>query len=497
MKKSSKILLFTGISTLVLAGGVAAGVVINNKNNTSTSVTSVKTQSSASKFKFRTYNDETLKEINSNNFDYVAPSRITKEFKSGHAKRPTVSTKNNKEVIELSTYQSNYYYNQRDFMPIFSSERMYNYPNERETMSAIYGTYYGWDKTEQYYNIDGSISNKDNSSIIYRNYTPFKELVDWVKDTESKDVKKLIKGVELDCTKFDSVQKINSYLEIASQLGIEFVTIKTPSQQTLEKIVVPNGIKKLTIIDYNKQYQSSLTSLRGITIPESVVELEFYSNTCSRIDPLILSSSTHMIYDHIDDANYGIRQANFKTIDLSSHKDLNEAELQRAIDIIYIERQFERNFQGDFVGGYMYQLDISNTPIKTLNNVTIPSQSDGRFNIAYVKWTSNTQSGEISININNSSKPSNDSLVGEWNDNSENANNVKKLVVSTEEQVSIELAKTEILGQIKKYPNINEVDLSNVELLDNKTLDDLIDLINNSLVDPMTGELITEINFIK
>jgi len=162
------------------------------------------------------------------------------------------------------------------------------------------------------------------------------------------------------------------------------VILENPSQAGLEKIVIPKGIKKLTIKDFN----GNLKSLRGIKINETVKELEFYSTTANRIDPTILHDKTHMLYDHIDGYNPRLGQLRFKPftmIDLSNRADLNNKKLQLAIDNVYGKRQYERNFQGDMVGGYIYQLDISNTPITSLNNVYIPSQSDGRFNIAYVQ----------------------------------------------------------------------------------------------------------------
>ncbi len=537
MKKKTKKLtigLLSGISSLAIIGGVTTSVIIA-KNNTqatmdstlnesfnnqsssieSTNDTNVENNNVESKDEFVEFentnnvtdttisNENEIKEgtlissffeLNksevSNNSNQTSSNRnttrITKEFQSGNVKTPILSRYGN-QVTEQELYQSNLYYNQRDFMPILSSERMHNYPNERSTMSVIHNDYYGWDiVNETYMNSNGNVlsSKKDYAAIKYFKYSPTSELKKYFGNTNK------IHALEFDCSKMmndnlsidDLAKKINTFMEasVNGYTKIEFVTIRKASQELLEKLVVPNGIKKLTIIDYSEGYWSQLSSLRGIQIPASVQELEFYSNSANKIDPLILSSNTHMIYDHIDDYNYNIRQANFSMIDLSTHTNLTNNELQKAIDIVYGQRQFERNFQGSSAGGYIYQLDISNTPIKTLNNVFIPSQSDNRFNIAYVKWSSNSGNGQIEVNIG-SDKPSNDSLVGEWWDVATNPNTATKLVLTSSGQVKVGTVVNEVIGQIKKFPSIKEIDLKEVSLLDSKTLTDLMNAIKIKL----------------
>lgn len=536
MKKKTKLTigLLSGISSLAIIGGVTASITIAKKNNTyattnsslnenfNNQLSSIESTNDANvennnielkdEFVENTNNNVTdtiisneneikegtlissFFELNKNEISNNSNStqsdrnttRITKEFQSGNIKTPVLSRYGNK-VTEQELYQSNLYYNQRDFMPILSSERMHNYPNERSTMSVIHNDYYGWDITnETYMNSNGNVlsSKKDYAAMKYFKYSPTSELTQYFGKTNK------IHALEFDCGKMmndnlsidDLTKKINTFMEasVNGYTKIEFVTIRKASQELLEKLVVPNGIKKLTIIDYSEDYWSQLSSLRGIQIPESVQELEFYSNSANKIDPLILSSNTHMIYDHIDDSNYNIRQANFSMIDLSTHTNLTNDELQKAIDIVYGQRQFERNFQGSSTGGYIYQLDISNTPIKTLNNVFIPSQSDNRFNIAYVKWSSNSVNGQIEVNIG-SDKPSNDSLVGEWWDVVTNPSTATKLVLTSQGQVKIDTVVNEVIGQIKKFPSIKEIDLKEISLLDSKTLTDLMNAIKTKL----------------
>ncbi|MDE5617283.1 MAG: IgG-blocking protein M [Ureaplasma sp.] len=531
MKKRTKLTigLLTGITSIAIIGGVTAGVVINKNNNqtmlnenfdnqlsTNESVNDINTKDNNVEDQIVgsenitnngmndiVVNEEEIKEgtitsrlfeLNRNQISNDSSSdllnrdvtRITKEFQSGNIKTPVLSQYGNK-VTEQELYQSSYYYNQRDFMPILSSEKMYNYPNERNAMSVIHNSYYGWDIVDEVYmNSNGNVlsSKKDYAAIKYLKYSPTNELTNYFGKTNK------VYSLDFDCGKMmddnlsidELAKKINNFMQSAinSYTKIEFITIRKSSQELLEKLVVPSGIKKLTIIDYTEGYWSQLSSLRGIQIPASVQELEFYSNSANKIDPLILPSTTHMIYDHIDDSNYNIRQANFSMIDLSTHTNLTNDELQKAIDIVYGQRQFERNFQGDFVGGYIYQLDISNTPIKTLNNVFIPSQSDNRFNIAYVKWSSTLGNGQIEINIG-SDKPSNDSLVGEWWDVSTNPNTATKLVLTSTGEVKIDTVVNEVVGQIKKFPLIKEIDLKGVSLLDSKTLSDLVNAIKDRL----------------
>lgn len=311
-------------------------------------------------------------------------------------------------------HQSDLYYNQRDFMPIVSSYESI-YSNERSLMEVYSDIYNGWNKTtstkwwgggviQTKYEATPAVLTKIGSGSIS------------VNGINSLKINFSNEYLQKRTNKSDL---INQYIKEAADKGINFFIIENATQSELEKIVIPENknIGKVTI----KDFYGELTSLRGIKIPESVQELEFYSTSASKIDPTILSNKTHMIFDHIDGLHTSIGQMKFKvfkTIDLSNRADLTNEILQKALDAVYGERQYERAFHGDFVGGYIYQLDLSNTPIKSLNNVYIPSQSDGRFNIAYVQWTAGVNShGTVNIQIGETNKyPTNDSQVNEWFD---------------------------------------------------------------------------------
>ena len=192
-----------------------------------------------------------------------------------------------------------------------------------------------------------------------------------------------------------------------------------------------------------------------------------------------------MLYDHIDGFNPRLGHLRFKPftmIDLSNRADLDNTKLQLAIDNVYGKRQYERNFQGDMVGGYIYQLDISNTPITSLNNVYIPSQSDGRFNIAYVQWSAGNNKGQVSVTIGGPNKyPGNDANVNEWFDASGWAEKATRLVLNSDGQMFVDEVMVEFSALVKKYPNIVMVDVTDVQLMKSETQEGLAKKVLNML----------------
>ena len=97
----------------------------------------------------------------------------------------------------------------------------------------------------------------------------------------------------------------------------------------------------------------------------------------------------------------------------------------------------------------------------------IPSQSDGRFNIAYVQWSSDkVENGQITITIGKPSKyPTNDGQVGEWFDSSGNAQLATILKLKTEGKMQLKQFQIELKALLDKYPNINKIDISEVYIL--------------------------------
>ena len=373
------------------------------------------------------------------------------------------------KLVDQTLYQSPYYYNQRDLMPILSTSEMYNYPNERTQGAVESNAYLGWWSLVKTTHFAGNFETLE--------YRPLDELRQVYPSVQANTVIKAARiNLGSEVLKNKNITEINKYLEQCQSHGIEFVILENPSQAALEKIVIPAGIKKLTIKDFN----GYLKSLKGIKINETVKELEFYSTTANRIDPTILPDTTHMLYDHIDGFNPRLGQLRFKPftmIDLSNQADLDNAKLQLAIDNVYGKRQYERNFQGDMVGGYIYQLDISNTPITSLNNVYIPSQSDGRFNIAYVQWSagaSGNNKGSVSITIGGQNKyPDNDANVNEWFDASGWAEKATKLVLNSDGLMDVDQVMVEFSALVKKYPNIVTVDVTGVQLMKINTQESL------------------------
>lgn len=415
---------------------------------------------------------------NMNGYDKV--SRITKEFTSGFSKYKVFKYNYSFDGINYDTisnsayetqklYQSPDYYNQRDVMPILSTSYNYSYPNERSQNDVEWDVYHGWNRVDVGYYEQTTYSN----SYMQRTYTASKVLESTL---TAETISKLttMKALTIDFTdshlaSLSSSEAITEANYVISKLvgeGYNFIIINGASQTELEGIKIPSGVKKLTIKDFDGQ----LESLRGISIANSVEELEFYSTSATKVDPLVLTSNTHFIYDHISDDNVTrgkLTFSPFTMIDLTSHKNLTTSELQQAINIVYGERQYERSFQGNFSAGYIYQLDLSGTGITSLNNVYVPSQSDGRFNIAYVKWTSGASGGSVTITIGGTQlNPGNDGSVNEWYDASGDAEKVTKLVFKTEtgKTITSEAVITEVNGLLKKYPNVIVINISGISL---------------------------------
>ena len=443
------------------SGSTTTGNNTTNKQETTTKPESKKaTLLSRALAKAEVSNDTT-----NGSTKHTPANRITEEFTSGWKTQKMWDNRTGK-LVDESLYQSPYYYNQRGFMPILSTSEMYNYPNERTQGAVESNAYLGWWSLVKTTNFAGNFETLE--------YRPLDELRQVYPTVEAGTIIKAARiNLGSEYLQKKTIVEINDYLKQCEKHGIEFVILENPSQAALEKIVIPKGIKKLTIKDFN----GNLKSLRGIKINETVKELEFYSTTANRIDPTILHDKTHMLYDHIDGYNPRLGQLRFKPftmIDLSNRADLNNKKLQLAIDNVYGKRQYERNFQGDMVGGYIYQLDISNTPITSLNNVYIPSQSDGRFNIAYVQWSAGNNKGQVSVTIGGSNKyPGNDANVNEWFDASGWAEKATRLILNSDGKMFVDEVMVEFSALVKKYPNIVMVDITDVQLMKSETQEGL------------------------
>ena len=444
------------------SGSTITGNNIANKQEVTTPTASKKaTLLSRALAKAEVSNDTT-----SGSTEHTPVASITKTFDKGNINQKIWDNRTGK-LVNQTLYQSEYYYNQRDLMPILSTSEMYNYPNERTQGAVESNAYLGWYSTVRTTNFAGNFETLD--------YAPLDELREVHPEVKAGTVIKAAR-INLGSEYLKDNSNINDYLKQCASHGIKFVILENPSQAGLEKIVIPAGIEKLTIKDFN----GNLKSLKGITINPTVKELEFYSTTANRIDPTILPDTTHMLYDHIDGFNPRLGHLRFKPftmIDLSNRADLDNTKLQLAIDNVYGKRQYERNFQGDIVGGYIYQLDISNTPITSLNNVYIPSQSDGRFNVAYVQWSagaSGNNKGSVSITIGGQNKyPDNDANVNEWFDASGWAEKATKLVLNSDGLMDIDQVMVEFSALVKKYPNIVMVDVTGVKLMKTNTQEGL------------------------
>lgn len=363
-----------------------------------------------------------------------------------------------KEFLVSTVYENN-----RKFMPIlaYDEEISYNnYQQSREYKDVVYGNFPGWDKKVT---IIHQIDNVDLSKAYARvvEYSANKTLQETFPDA-TKSVKQLYIALDSKTMTADVITKL------VNQYQPDYLRIESVDDTTIKQLPDMKDFSTVKKVDFGGLF----TTIKGVSFPESTLELKITSDNIKTIDPLQLPESAAIITETVHDAR-------FTEIDLSSHTNLTTEELQKAVDIVYKQRINERAFQGNFAGGYIYSWNLQNTGITSFNDVNIPKLNDGtdRFYIAYVAVSSSGSNGTANETISGGSEPSNDSQIGEWWDSNANGwSKVTTVTVTAKGNAQLNYDKTlnEIMGFLAKYPNVTKIDVSLLKFEDsNKTLDNL------------------------
>ena len=368
--------------------------------------------------------------------------------------------------------------NNRSFMPIlaYSDDDASNYVSGRSGSDVEHDNYNGWTKSE-------AIATSNNYAWSY-SYTA-NDILKGAYSSVTPTIKVL--SISLEIAKDDNLTANDIASFINSQSGttmVKFFEVRNDNVNLLPDLSSNTEIQKVQIVAslQNMNGVNELTSLpKNLTFPKNTKEIEFYTPDVKSIDPLAIPQDASVISDNTP------LSARFENIDLSSHANLSESDLQKAIDIVYKTRINERAFQGHFAGGYIYSWNLIGTGITSFNNVVIPELNDGtgRFYIAYVAVSSsgNIVNGEVNETMKPSNTASNDSQIKEWYDSNSNGWSTVttvKVSVSNGQEISYDQALQEIIGYVNKYPNVNKIDISSVKLSDNKTLDDLSKALNET-----------------
>ena len=463
MKKNSKFKKLTAISISVALGvgaiGASIPLILESTSNTSSNWNDVLSPSSESG----------IHAISTANLNFNAVSN------SSSKQATTVSTDGTQTLTTESGAKKSFkvstlYKNDRKFMPIlaYDNDDVANFTQGRKTNDIIVANFPGWTKNQLFnnYSQDGSYSYQYVASDILRN--TFK--------LQQNKIDSLTISIDKTASVFGVEKVKETVLNLINKYEPDFLFIDNISDTTLKQIpeLTASFLKKVTL-------SGSFTSLNGIKLSDKIQELSIDSASMKAVDPLVFPDGVALI----NDGNGSI----FTSVDLSSHKNLSNDDLQKAVNIVYKDRTNERAFQGDFAGGYIYVWNLRGTGITTLNSVTIPKLEDGtgRFYIGYVAVESSSNSnGTANEVVNPGTTPSNDSQVGEWYDwNQEGWSKVTEVVVTAKDSAKLDFSTTvkEIMGFLAKYPNVVKINISSLTFTDStKTLENLKESIKDAII---------------
>ena len=464
MKKISKFKKFTAISISVALGvgtiGASVPLLLESTSNTSSNYSDALSPTSESG----------IHAISTANLNFNAVSN------SSSKQAATVSTDGTQKLTTESGAKKDFkvstlYKNDRKFMPIlaYDNDDVANFTQGRTTLDRIVANFPGWTKNQLFnnYSQDGSYSYQYVANDILRN--TFTTLQKNKIDSLTISIDKTASVLGIDKVKETVQSLINTYEP-------DFLVIDNISDTTLKQIpdLTADFLKKVTL-------SGSFTSLNGIKLSDKIQEISVDSSSMKAVDPLVFPDGVSLI----NDGSGSI----FTSIDLSSHKNLTNDNLQKAINIVYKDRINQRAFQGDFAGGYIYVWNLRGTGITTLNNVTVPKLEDGtgRFYIGYVAVDSaSSSSGTANEVVNSGNTPSNDSQVGEWYDwNQDGWSKVTEVVVTAKDNAKLDFSTTvkEIMGFLAKYPNVAKINISSLTFTDStKTLENLKESIKDAII---------------
>lgn len=390
---------------------------------------------------------ETVSSTSTKDVD-LGEKSITPKYTSGWVQRTMI------DGTKETRYQSPEYYNNRTFMPILDQNGAA--VNERTDEDCRLNLYAGWDKTDE---------NKTSYTLsIYK-------ATDLLKETYPS-AQEYVRAINYS---FYNNNNESAYAKLTDAINKEradFVILTIDDKTDLSKINIPSSVKKLTI------KSNYATSIDGLNIPKGVQEVEFYlGSKVTTVDPLMFPEGCNVITDTSINSSTIFKEV--KISKANSDMTNKSQKLQNALNNIYQYRTHERAFQGTFSGGYIGSWDLTNTKVTSFNGVTVPLLNDGsgRFYVAHVEIKTD---GNIDPSINesiDSDSVSNDSQIDSWFDWGQGWQKVQEVKVTSTKEISIDVAAKEIVGFMKKYPNIVIIDLSGIQLKDGKTADDLADAV--------------------
>lgn len=392
-----------------------------------------------------------------------------------------MTDKGTKQDVLVSTLTTN----NRSFMPIlaYSDDQASNYISGRSGSDVQNDDYNGWTKSSYVTVNDYAWSFSYSASNLLKQAYP--------KVTSTVNVI----SISLEIAKDDGVSAdaLAKFIDSQNVSMVKFFEVRDDNVNLLPDLTSNTNIKKVQI-NASTQWKNALTSFpKNLSFPESTQEIQLYTPDVKSIDPLVFPKDASLISDNTQ------LTARFENIDLSSHNSLTNAELQKAVDVVYQSRIKERAFQGAFAGGYIYSWNLVGTGITSFNDVVIPKLEDGtgRFYIAYVavSSTGTIENGVVNEDMKPNTSASNDSQIKEWYDANPNGwSTVTTVNVSSKGvEISYNQALQEIIGYVNKYPNTNKINIKDVKLADGKQLSDLkSDLTKTFTTLEKSIEIITE-----
>lgn len=476
MKKLSKLRKFSIALTSGLAAGIAGiGITVPLIQSHTTSVSNAENlnndvDSSSDDFVNVTKTNSSIETENLSFTPVVAPTmnrnaNVSKTASEENGTKMLWTESGVQKEFKVSTL----YQNNRKFMPMlaYDEDDVANFSQTRTWRDLVVDDFPGWERTTTYnsYSQNGSYIEKYVASETLKKAYP---------NLQKTEITKLVICLSDLVYKVKYTTDFKSVVEhLISSVNPDYLDIEYVNDSNIQYLPELNNsnLKKLAI-------SGGFTSLSGIKISDSVQEIEIMGGLTS-IDPLIFPKDAAFITES--------RSSIFTEINLSAHEKLTTEELQRAIDIVYKDRINERAFQGNFAGGYIYAWNLRNTGISSFNSVTVPELKDGtgRFYIAYVAVETANSDGTVEEIISEGTEPSNDSKINEWYDwNQQGWEKVSDIIVTAKDSAKLDFDKTvkEIMGFLKKYPNVIKIDVSALQFTDeSKSLDDLVTQLKNEI----------------
>lgn len=221
---------------------------------------------------------------------------------------------------------------------------------------------------------------------------------------------------------------------------------------------LPSSIKKLELIISGNQYKA-LVGLSGLT---NLQELELNAPELKEIIPSSLPLGVYST------KNVGTRPQ-IDSINLSGIENLTPERVSEEIYISHVLQADNWLFQGPLVGkgGYIANLNLENTKIKSLDGIILPTMSDGRAPFKWVGFGELPQELVLDLSKSDSSSEIANKIQDVWYGQGKE---VEKLIVKG--STTVEVAAPKLAKFLRTYP-IKNVDYSQLTFTDGKSVEEL------------------------